>query len=66
MHKVSPDVRIEAQVGSGLFAALYSAVKQMNTSVLDLMEDPVRIRQIQMDRDALQKLERAFAELKRI
>ena len=57
---------IVSQVSKGLFEAILAGVKQRQVSVLGLMEDSVRVRQVQMDREALQKLEKAFAELKKI
>ncbi|KAK9821893.1 hypothetical protein WJX74_010521 [Apatococcus lobatus] len=54
------------RVGDGMFDAVLTGVRQMDTSVLTLMQDPVRVRQYEVDKDALHKLEKAFAELKRI
>lgn len=49
-----------------MFEAVLAGVRQMETGTLALMQDPVKVRQYEADRDALQKLEKAFAELKKI
>ena len=61
-----PWVILRLQVGNRMFATVLAGVRHLETSTLALMQDPVRVRQHEADKDALQKLEKAFAELKKI